>query len=61
MKAIEGYRLIMPDDLTWKPSPMQVPNAGFPVRTGSENLVAGSEAGRLILTRDCRWQRGGVR
>jgi mannose-6-phosphate isomerase-like protein (cupin superfamily) len=40
MKAIDGYCLIRPDDLRWKPSPMQVPNADFLERTGSEILGA---------------------
>jgi mannose-6-phosphate isomerase-like protein (cupin superfamily) len=40
MKAIDGYCLIRPADLTWKPSPMQVPNADFLERTGSEILGA---------------------
>ena len=41
MKAIEGYRLILPGDLTWRPSNlMRVPNADYLERTGSENLGA---------------------
>jgi mannose-6-phosphate isomerase-like protein (cupin superfamily) len=41
MKAIEGYNLIRPDDLTWRPSNlMQIPNADFLERTGSEILGA---------------------
>ena len=41
MKAIEGYRLITPDELTWRPSNlMRVPNADYLERTGSELLGA---------------------
>ena len=41
MKAIEGYFLIPPDDLHWRPSNlMKIPNADFLERTGSENLSA---------------------
>ena len=41
MKAIQGYHLIRPDDLHWRPSNlMQIPNADFLERTGSENLGA---------------------
>jgi mannose-6-phosphate isomerase-like protein (cupin superfamily) len=41
MKAIEGYFLIMPDDLHWRPSNlMKIPNADFLERTRSENLGA---------------------
>jgi len=41
MKAIEGYFLIAPDDLHWRPSNlMKIPNADFIERTGSENLSA---------------------
>ena len=41
MKAIEGYFLITPDDLHWRPSNlMKVLNADFLERTGSENLSA---------------------
>lgn len=36
-----GYRLITPDDLTWRPSNMmRVPNADYLERTGSELLGA---------------------
>ena len=36
-----GYHLITPDDLLWRPSNlMQIPNADFLERTGSENLGA---------------------
>jgi mannose-6-phosphate isomerase-like protein (cupin superfamily) len=41
MKAINGYCLIKPDDLAWRPSNlMRIPNADFLERTGSENLGA---------------------
>ena len=41
MKAIEGYFLITPDDLHWRPSNlMKILNADFLERTGSENLSA---------------------
>lgn len=41
MKAIEGYRLIRPDELTWRPSNlMRIPNADYLERTGSEILGA---------------------
>jgi mannose-6-phosphate isomerase-like protein (cupin superfamily) len=41
MKAIEGYFLITPDDLHWRPSNlMKIPNADYLERTGSENLGA---------------------
>jgi mannose-6-phosphate isomerase-like protein (cupin superfamily) len=41
MKAIEGYFLITPEDLNWRPSNlMKIPNADFLERTGSENLSA---------------------
>ncbi len=41
MKAIEGYCLIKPDELHWRPSNlMQIPNADFLERTGSEILGA---------------------
>jgi mannose-6-phosphate isomerase-like protein (cupin superfamily) len=41
MKAIEGYFLITPSDLHWRPSNiMKIPNADFLERTGSENLGA---------------------
>src|SRR5204863_4936319 len=39
MKAIEGYFLITPDDLHWRPSNlMNILSADFLERTGSENL-----------------------
>ena len=41
MKPIQGYHLIKPDDLSWQTSRMmQIPNADFLERTGSENLGA---------------------
>jgi mannose-6-phosphate isomerase-like protein (cupin superfamily) len=41
MKPIEGYRLITPADLTWRPSNlMRIPNADYLERTGSELLGA---------------------
>ena len=41
MKPIQGYHLIKPEDLHWRPSNlMQIPNADFLERTGSENLGA---------------------
>lgn len=41
MKAIEGYRLITPSELHWRPSnKMRIPNADFLERTGSELLGA---------------------
>lgn len=41
MKAIEGYFLITPDDLHWRPSNlMKIPNADYLERTKSENLGA---------------------
>ena len=41
MKPIEGYFLIKPEDLHWRPSNlMQIPNADFLERTNSETLGA---------------------
>ncbi|MFO0775276.1 MAG: cupin domain-containing protein [Nitrospiraceae bacterium] len=41
MKAIDGYRLITPSELTWRPSNlMRIPNADYLERTGSELLGA---------------------
>ena len=41
MKPIEGYFLITPDDLSWRPSNlMKIPNADFLERTGSQALGA---------------------
>lgn len=41
MKTFEGYRLIKPDELAWRPSNMmRIPNADYLERTGSEMLGA---------------------
>jgi len=41
MKRIQGYHLITPGDLHWRPSNlMRIPNADYLERTGSENLGA---------------------
>lgn len=41
MKTFQGYRVITPDDLAWRPSNlMRIPNADYLERTGSENLGA---------------------
>ena len=41
MSPIDGYFLIQPDDLTWRPSNiMRIPNADFLERTGSQILGA---------------------
>ena len=41
MKAFEGYRLITPDELAWRPSNlMRIPNADYLERTGSEIIGA---------------------
>ncbi|HVT71724.1 MAG TPA: cupin domain-containing protein [Lacunisphaera sp.] len=41
MKPIEGYRLITPVELAWRPSNlMRIPNADYLERTGSEILGA---------------------
>jgi len=41
MKTYQGYQLITPDDLHWRPSNlMRIPNADYLERTGSENLGA---------------------
>lgn len=41
MNKFQGYRVITPDDLHWRPSNlMKIPNADFLERTGSENLSA---------------------
>ena len=41
MKPIQGYHLIRPEDLFWRPSNlMRIPNADYLERTGSENLSA---------------------
>ena len=40
-KAIQGYYLIKPEDLHWRPSNlMKIPNADYLERTGSENIGA---------------------
>jgi mannose-6-phosphate isomerase-like protein (cupin superfamily) len=39
MKTYQGYQLITPDDLHWRPSNlMKIPNADFLERTGSDNM-----------------------
>ena len=41
MKPVQGYHLITPADLSWRPSNlMRIPNADYLERTGSENLGA---------------------
>lgn len=41
MNAFQGYHLIRPEDLFWRPSNlMKIPNADYLERTGSENLGA---------------------
>jgi hypothetical protein len=41
MKPFQGYQLIKPEELFWRPSNlMKIPNADFLERTGSENLAA---------------------
>ena len=41
MKPIQGYHLIKPEDLSWRPSNlMRIPNADYLERTGSENMGA---------------------
>jgi mannose-6-phosphate isomerase-like protein (cupin superfamily) len=41
MKTFQGYQLITPDDLHWRPSNlMRIPNADYLERTGSENIGA---------------------
>ena len=41
MKTVEGYYLINPEDLSWRPSNlMRIQNADYLERTGSENLGA---------------------
>ena len=40
-KAIQGYQVIKPEDLHWRPSNlMRIPNADYLERTGSENIGA---------------------
>jgi len=41
MKPIQGYHLIKPEDLSWRPSNlMRILNADYLERTGSENMGA---------------------
>ena len=41
MNTIQGYHLIKPEDLSWRPSNlMRIPNADYLERTGSENMGA---------------------
>jgi mannose-6-phosphate isomerase-like protein (cupin superfamily) len=41
MKPIQGYHVIKPEELQWRPSNlMKIPNADYLERTGSENLGA---------------------
>jgi mannose-6-phosphate isomerase-like protein (cupin superfamily) len=41
MKTIQGYHLIKPEDLFWRPSNiMKIPNVDYLERTGSENIGA---------------------
>jgi Mannose-6-phosphate isomerase len=41
MKTIQGYHLIKPENLSWRPSNlMKIPNADYLERTGSENISA---------------------
>ena len=41
MKSIQGYHLIRPEELFWRPSNlMRIPNADYLERTGSEHLGA---------------------
>ena len=41
MKTFQGYQIITPDELHWRPSNlMKIPNTDFLERTGSENLSA---------------------
>jgi mannose-6-phosphate isomerase-like protein (cupin superfamily) len=41
VKPIQGYQLIKPEDLFWRPSNlMKIPNADYLERTGSENMGA---------------------
>jgi len=48
MKPIQGYHLITPGDLSWRPSNlMRIPNADYLERTGSEDMGA-----RLWLLRE---------
>jgi len=41
MKPIQGYHVIKPEELQWRPSNlMKIPNADYLERTGSENMGA---------------------
>lgn len=41
MNSFQGYQLVTPDDLHWRPSNlMRIPNADYLERTGSENIGA---------------------
>lgn len=41
MNSFQGYKLVTPDDLHWRPSNlMRIPNADYLERTGSENIGA---------------------
>src|SRR5438046_9901497 len=41
MKTIQSYNLIKPQDLHWRPyNLMEIPNADYLERTGSENIGA---------------------
>jgi mannose-6-phosphate isomerase-like protein (cupin superfamily) len=41
MKTFQGYRLITPDELHWRPSNlMKIPNADYLERTGTEQMGA---------------------
>jgi hypothetical protein len=41
MNSFSGYQLIRPEDLTWRPSNlMQIPNADYLERTGTEAMGA---------------------
>ena len=60
MKAIQGYHLIKPEDLFWRPSNlMKIPNADYLERTGSENLAA--RLWRLLPAVVCLHSRGAAK
>src|SRR5437764_15357423 len=41
MKAVKGYDLVKPEELSWRPSNlMKIPNADYLEPTGSENIGA---------------------
>jgi hypothetical protein len=49
MKRIQGYHLIKPEDLYWRPSNlMKIPNPDYLERTRSENL--GERLWRYCIT-----------